>query len=102
MIPGTSAATRHRHAVGAAGTGLSKASHWDIVAVLLANPLAGCALDFNQQISAPSRAHKEERRELSSTPLTQFLRCGYRENYFLDAFLIGTVAIVWRMRLAIL
>ena len=30
----------------------------DTLAVRLALPLAGCALDFNQQVSAPCRAHK--------------------------------------------
>jgi hypothetical protein len=32
----------------------------DTLAVQLALPLAGCALDFNQPVSTPCRAHKRE------------------------------------------
>ena len=41
----------------------------DTLAVRLALPLAGCALDFNQLVSAPCRAHNEKGREdYSSRP----------------------------------
>jgi hypothetical protein len=32
----------------------------DTLAVQLALPLAGCALDFNQPVSTPCRAHKQK------------------------------------------
>jgi hypothetical protein len=42
----------------------------DTLAVRLALPLAGCALDLNQQVSAPCRAHKAKRAEIASSPFS--------------------------------
>ena len=48
----------------------------DTLAVRLALPLAGCALDFNQLVSAPCRAHNKKR------PLARSLRASKREAVF--------------------
>jgi hypothetical protein len=67
----------------------------DTLAIRLAVPLAGPALDFNQQVSAPCRAHKKNDANLA----IRVVKAGL---LIAKSYLVGTVAMVCRMRLAIL
>ena len=48
----------------------------DTLAVWLALPLAGCALDLNQQVSAPCRAHENKNGADFVRAVPQFLLPG--------------------------
>ena len=54
----------------------------DTLAVRLALPLAGCALDFNQLVSAPCRAHKAKGPKHLFRPFKEKLAATYSRGVY--------------------